>query len=130
MGTPGNAAQRELALFSLGIDSKLRGCDLVPLMVRNVCHGDLVAARAIVMQHKAQRPVRFEIAQATRDTLLGQDRAEFAAHSMRGTKAKLICRPAKNLRAVQLLLVHSKQESTVRCLGIEVDDALEISAIR
>lgn len=48
---------RELALFNLGIDSKLRGCDLVSLKVREVCHGDLVATRAVVMQHKTQRPV-------------------------------------------------------------------------
>jgi site-specific recombinase XerC len=60
---------RELALFNLGIDSKLRGCDLVALKVRDVCHGDQVAMRAIVMQHKTQRPVQFEITQATRDTL-------------------------------------------------------------
>jgi hypothetical protein len=46
---------RELALFSLGIDSKLRGCDLVALKVRDVCHGDQVATRAIVMQHETQR---------------------------------------------------------------------------
>ena len=61
---------RELALFNLGIDSKLRGCDLVKLKVRDVCHGDQVAARAIVMQQKTQRPVQFEITQPTRDTLL------------------------------------------------------------
>jgi site-specific recombinase XerC len=60
---------RELALFNLGIDSKLRGCDLVALRVRDVCHGDQVASRAIVMQHKTQRPVQFEITQATRDAL-------------------------------------------------------------
>ena len=48
---------RELALFNLGIDSKLRGCDLVSLKVRDVCHGDQLATRAIVMQHKTQRPV-------------------------------------------------------------------------
>ena len=47
---------RELALFDLGIDSKLRACDLV-LHVRDVCHGDRVAGRAIVMQQKTQRPV-------------------------------------------------------------------------
>jgi len=52
---------RELALFNLGIDSKLRGCDLVALRARDVCHGDQVATRAIVMQHKTQRPVQFEI---------------------------------------------------------------------
>jgi len=57
---------RELALFNLGIDSKLRGCDLVSLKVRDICHGDQVAARAVVMQHKTQRPMQFEITTATR----------------------------------------------------------------
>src|SRR5580765_8967030 len=60
---------RELALFNLGIDSKLRGCDLVALKVRDVCHGDQVATRATVMQHKTQRPVQFEITAAARDAL-------------------------------------------------------------
>ena len=58
---------------------------------------------------------------------LGLDRADYGTHSMRRTKATLIYRRTKNLRAVQLLLGHSKLESTVRYLGIEVDDALEIS---
>lgn len=58
---------------------------------------------------------------------LGLDRADYGMHSMRRTKATLIYRRTKNLRAVQLLLGHSKLESTVRYLGIEVDDALEIS---
>lgn len=156
---------RELALFNLGIDSKLRGCDLVGLKVRDICHGDQVANRAMVMQHKTQRPVQFEITQATREVLLtwikqaglrpedflfpsrihdsphlgtrqyarilghwvdelGLDRADSGTHSMRRTKATLIYRRTKNLRAVQLLLGHSKLESTVRYLGIEVDDAL------
>ena len=159
---------RELALFNLGIDSKLRGCDLVALKVRDVCHGDLLASRAIVMQHKTQRPVQFEITPATREAVqawiklaglksddflfpsrihnsphlgtrqyarilgdwvhdLGLDPADYGTHSMRRTKATLIYRRTKNLRAVQLLLGHSKLESTVRYLGIEVDDALEIS---
>lgn len=159
---------RELALFNLGIDSKLRGCDLVALKVRDVCHGDQVATRAVVMQHKTQRPVQFEITQAARDALqawiklaglksedflfpgrlhdsphlgtrqyarilghwvdeLGPDRTEYGTHSMRRTKATLIYRRTKNLRAVLLLLGHSKLESTVRYLGIEVGDALEIS---
>ena len=60
---------RELALFNLGIDSKLRGCDLVSLKVRDICHGDQVASRAVVMQHKTQRPVQFEITPATRDAV-------------------------------------------------------------
>ena len=159
---------RELALFNLGIDSKLRGCDLVQLKVRDICHGDQVATRAIVIQQKTQRPVQFEITQATREAVqnwikldglksedylfrsrihesphlgtrqyarildgwveeLGLDPAAYGTHSMRRTKATLIYRRTKNLRAVQLLLGHSKLESTVRYLGIEVDDALEIA---
>ena len=58
---------------------------------------------------------------------LGLDRMEYGTHSMRRTKATLIYRRTKNLHAVQLLLGHSKLDSTVRYLGIEVDDALEIS---
>jgi hypothetical protein len=60
---------RELALFDLGIDSKLRACDLVRLRVRDVCHGDRVAARAMVLQQKTQRPVQFEITAQTREAL-------------------------------------------------------------
>ena len=60
---------RELALFDLGIDSKLRACDLVKLRVRDVCHGDRLAARAIVLQQKTQRPVQFEITPPTREAL-------------------------------------------------------------
>jgi hypothetical protein len=61
--------ERELALFNLGIDSKLRGCDLVALKVRDVCHGDQVASRAVVVQHKTRRPVQFEITPAARDAV-------------------------------------------------------------
>jgi len=50
---------RDLALFNLAIDSKLRACDLVKLRVRDVSHGDRVSARTIVMQQKTQRPVQF-----------------------------------------------------------------------
>ena len=57
----------------------------------------------------------------------GLDWTEYGAHSIRRTKATLIYRRTKNLRAVQLLLGHSRLESTVRYLGIDVDDALEIS---
>ena len=57
----------------------------------------------------------------------GLDPAAYGTHSMRRTKATLIYKRTKNLRAVPLLLGHSKLESTVRHLGIEVDDALEIS---
>jgi len=60
-------------------------------------------------------------------SLIGLDPQEYGAHSLRRTKATLIYRKAKNLRAVQLLLGHTKLESTIRYLGIEVDDALEIA---
>jgi site-specific recombinase XerD len=58
---------------------------------------------------------------------IGLDVAAYGTHTMRRTKASLIYRRTKNLRAVQLLLGHSKLESTVRYLGIEVDDALEMA---
>ena len=60
---------RDLALFDLGIDSKLRGCDLVTLRVRDVCHGDRIASRAIVLPQKTQRPVQFEITPSTREAV-------------------------------------------------------------
>jgi integrase len=159
---------RDLALFNLAIDSKLRACDLVKLRVRDVSHGDRIAARTIVMQQKTQRPVQFEITEQTRDALaawireaslrledclfpsrvrqsphlsirqyarivdrwiqdIGLDTDAYGTHTMRRTKASLIYRRTKNLRAVQLLLGHTKLESTVRYLGIEVDDALEMA---
>jgi len=159
---------RDLAMFNLGIDSKLRACDLVKLRVRDICHGDRVSTRALVMQQKTSKPVQFEITEMTRDTLanwielkglksqdylfpsrqknsphissrqyarivnswvkeIGLDPAGYGTHTMRRTKATLIYRRTKNLRAVQLLLGHTKLESTVRYLGIEVDDALEMA---
>ena len=160
--------RRELALFNLAIDSKLRACDLVKLRVRDVCNGQVVASRAIVLQQKTQRPVQFEITEPTREAVsnwiicaglspeqalfpsrirasshlstrqyarivgawvrqVGLNRACYGTHTLRRTKATLIYRRTKNLRAVQLLLGHSKLESTVRYLGIEVDDALEMA---
>jgi integrase len=159
---------RELALFDLGIDSKLRACDLLKLKVRDVCHGERVAARAIVVQQKTSRPVQFEITEPTRTALanwiglsglvsddflfpsrvrssphlstrqharivdswveeIGLDLAAYGTHSIRRTKPSLIYRRTKNLRAVHLLLGHTKLESTVRYLGIEVEDALEMA---
>ena len=57
---------RDLALFNLAIDNKLRACDLVKLKVRDISHGDRIAPRAIVMQQKTGRPVQFEITEQTR----------------------------------------------------------------
>src|ERR1039458_9413983 len=141
--------RRELALFNLAIDSKLRAGALVKLRVRDVCHGQVVAARAIVLQQKTQRPVQFEITEPTREAVgtwithaglapeqslfpsrlrgsshlsprqyarivgswvkqLGLNRVCYGTHTLRRTKATLIYRRTKNLRAVQLLLGHSK----------------------
>ena len=58
---------------------------------------------------------------------IGLESTAYGTHSLRRTKAALIYRRTKNIRAVQLLLGHSKIESTVRYLGIEVDDALEMA---
>lgn len=159
---------RELAMFNLAIDSKLRACDLTRLRVQDIRLGSHIVARASVMQQKTQRPVQFEITEQTRQSLealieaqglrsadylfqsrlqtsshlstrqyarlvhrwvasIGLDDTAYGTHSMRRTKASLIYRRTKNLRAVQLLLGHTKLESTVRYLGIEVDDALEIA---
>ena len=59
--------------------------------------------------------------------MIGLDPSLYGTHSLRRTKATLIYRRTKNLRAIQLLLGHTKLESTIRYLGIEVDDALELS---
>jgi len=72
---------------------------------------------------------RLQLGHRTRDLALfnpGID-SVYGTHSMRRTKPTLIYRRTRNLRAVQLLLGNTKLESTVRYLGIEVDDALEIA---
>lgn len=161
---------RQLALFNLAIDSKLRGCDLLKIKVSEISQGGRICSRATILQKKTQRPVQFEITEQTRDsvsaliahskirydqylfqsrntssehlstrqyarivwgwiTSISLDPAAYGTHSMRRTKATLIYKRTKNLRAVQLLLGHTKLESTVRYLGIEVDDALEISEL-
>jgi integrase len=159
---------RDLAMFNLAIDSKLRGCDLVSLRVRDVMHADRILSRAMTVQRKTQRPVQFELTEPTTSAVaawiekanlkaehylfpsrlahsphvstrqyarivhqwvaaIGLDSTVYGTHSMRRTKATLIYKRTKNVRAVQLLLGHTRLESTVRYLGIEVDDALEIS---
>lgn len=159
---------RDLALFNLAIDSKLRGCDLLSLHVRDVAHGNHILSRASIVQQKTGMPVRFEITEQTREALqawiaqaelsaadvlfpsrqrgaphlstrqyarlvkrwialTGADPTEYGTHSLRRTKATLIYRQTKNLRAVQLLLGHRKIESTCRYLGVDVDDALEMA---
>jgi integrase len=159
---------RDLAMFNLAIDSKLRGCDVVAIRVEDVAAGGYTADRAMVRQKKTGRPVRFELSEQTRQAVddyleatakrpgeflftgyrgpnrsmttrqyarlvsewiggVGLDPRPFGTHSLRRTKATLIYRRTGNLRAVQLLLGHTKIESTVRYLGIEVDDALAIA---
>jgi integrase len=159
---------RDLAMFNLAIDSKLRGCDVIAIRVEDIAPNGYALARATVRQRKTGRPVRFELTEQTRQAVddylkvtgkvaggflftsrrrpseamttrqyarlvaewfagIGLDLHVFSTHSLRRTKATLIYRRTGNLRAVQLLLGHTRLESTVRYLGIEVDDALAIA---
>ena len=159
---------RDLALFNLAIDSKLRGCDLVRLKVADVYAAGQVRERASVVQSKTQKPVRFEVSEGTRGsvaswlsdpamggseylwpgrfhdrlhistrqyarlvrawvTSIGLEPSAYGTHSMRRTKVAQIYRKTGNLRAVQLLLGHTKMDSTVRYLGVELEDALAIA---
>ena len=158
---------RDLALFDLALDSKLRGCDVVALRLEDILVGGTVRRRAMVLQRKTGRPVQFEITDQTQRSLcewlksrslssewifpsrmrsghhlsirqyarlvkqwvnlLGLESGSYATHSLRRTKVALLYRKTGNLRACQLLLGHTKLESTVRYLGVEVDDALQLS---
>lgn len=159
---------RDLALFDIALDSKLRGCDVISLRVADVLAAGAVRRRAIVVQQKTGRPVQFEITEQARRSLvdwlrirrgnpegwlfpsrmvpnahlstrqymrlvktwvslIGLEPAEYGTHSLRRTKVSMLYRKTGNLRACQLLLGHTKLESTVRYLGVELDDALALS---
>jgi len=159
---------RDLALFNMAIDSKLRGCDLVSMKVADVFTASQMKERASVLQSKTQKPVRFEITEGTRKSVvtwlkdpmmvgseflwpgrfhdryhfstrqyarlvrdwvksIGLEPSAYGTHSMRRTKVSQIYKKTGNLRAVQLLLGHTKMDSTVRYLGVELEDALAIS---
>lgn len=159
---------RDLALFDLALDSKLRGCDLVRLKASDLLSSGGVKRRVTIVQQKTSRPVQFEVSEQARSSvaswveskrlssddwlfpsrmnrgrhlstrqygrlvdnwvaLVGLDPAAYGTHSMRRTKVALLYKKTGNLRACQLLLGHTKLESTVRYLGVEVDDALELS---
>ena len=157
--------RRDLALFNLAIDSKLRGCGLVRLKVSDVLVGGVVRERVTIAQSKTGHPVQFEVGDPTRRSIsawcawpempgsvhlltsrfhgvphlsarqyarmvrrwvtsIGLEPSAFGTHSMRRTKAALIYRKTGNLRAAQLLLGHTRMDSTVRYLGVELEDAL------
>ena len=158
---------RELAMFNLAIDSKLRGCDLIAIRIEDVLVGSTVRDRASIMQKKTKALVQFEIGSRARASLeawigvLGEKRGPlfpsrqvpgraltvrsyarivdswillaglekglYGTHTLRRTKATVLYRQTGNLRAVQLLLGHKSIENTVRYLGVDVDDALELS---
>ncbi len=160
--------KRDLALFNMAIDCKLRGCDLVCLKVNDVYAAGRVKERASVTQSKTRKPVRFEITETTRLSVerwikdpemigceylwpsrvhasphlstrqyarimrdcvlsIGLEPSAYGTHSMRRTKVAQIYKKTGNLRAVQLLLGHTKMDSTVRYLGVDLDDALSLS---
>jgi integrase len=159
---------RDLALFDLALDSKLRGCDLTRLRVSDLVSAGSVKRRVVIIQQKTGRAVQFEVTEQARRSLghwleakrlgesdwlfpsrmnpekhlstrqylrlvhrwvalVGLDEAAYGTHSLRRTKVALLYKKTGNLRACQLLLGHTKLESTVRYLGVEVDDALELS---
>jgi integrase len=161
-------SKRDLAIFNLAIDSKLRACDLVKLRLDDICLGVNVRHRATIVQKKTGRPVQFEITEQSRSSIeawlstlrasgqrylfpsrlhasphistrqyarlvhrwvksIGLESASYGTHSMRRTKVAQLYRKTGNLRVLQLLLAHTKLESTVRYLGIEVDDALKMA---
>ncbi len=148
---------RELAMFNLAIDSKLRACDLTKLRIEDLAPYGSTRNRATVRQQKTGRTVQFEMTEPTRQavdnwiklsqkgpqdylfssrrksggpmsprqyarllsfwlTAIGLDPSMFGTHSLRRTKASLIYRRTGNIRAVQLLLGHTKLESTVRTI--------------
>lgn len=167
----GNA--RNLALFNLAVDSKLRGYDLVAIRVRDVFAAGHVKERASMAKSKPGKPVRFEITETTRHSLdrysldrwicdpdmlgleflwpsrihgsphlstrqyarivlrwvttLGLGPSAYGRHSMRRTKVPQIYKKTGNLRAVQLLLGHTKMDSTVPYLGVGIEDDLTLS---
>ena len=159
---------RDLGLFNLAIDSKLRGCDLVRLQVSDLIRGNRVREQVTIIQSKTLQPVQFEVSENTRNSIwnwvcrpkmlgcvhlfpsrfhdrphlstrhyarlvrdwvsaIGLDPSGYGTHSLIRTKAALIYRKTGNLRAVQLLLGHTKVDSTVRYLGVELEDALCIA---
>ncbi|MGI9350075.1 MAG: tyrosine-type recombinase/integrase [Rhizobiaceae bacterium] len=161
-------SHRDLALFNMAVDCKLRGCDLVCLKVSDVFTAGRIKERASIVQSKTGKPVQFEIAEGTRKSLrewishpgmtgcdylwpsrfhaphhistrqyarlvkdwvasIGLEPNAYGTHSLRRTKAAQIYKKTGNLRAVQLLLGHTKMDSTVRYLGVELEDALSIS---
>ncbi|BDW86481.1 tyrosine-type recombinase/integrase [Roseicyclus marinus] len=159
---------RDLALFNMAVDSKLRGCDLVSLRVPDVFAAGRVKERTSMIQSKTGKLVRFEITETTRLSLerwisdpemigldflwpsrihgsphvstrqyarivrgwvmsLGLEPSAYGTHSMRRTKVAQIYKKTGNLRAVQLRLGHTRMDSTVRYLGVDIEDALSLS---
>ncbi len=159
---------RDLALFNMAIDSKLRGCDLVKFEVTDVFVAGCIKERTSIVQSKTKQSVQFEITEGTRKSLsawlndpamvgssflwpsrfhnpdhistrqyarlvkelvasIGLEPSAFGTHSLRRTKVAQIYKKTGNLRAVQLLLGHTKMDSTVRYLGVDLEDALSIS---
>jgi integrase len=159
---------RDLALLDLAIDSKLRGCEFVQLRISDMLAGGVARSRALIVQQKTGTPVRFEVTQGTRNSVLawirergtgcgdclftsrrhdrdcistrhyarllkrwlrevGIEPSANGTHSLRRTKVALIYRQTGNIRAIQILLGHSKVDSTVRYLGVDIEDALALA---
>lgn len=159
---------RDLALFDLAIDSKLRGCDVTAMRIGDIVSGGRVKTRAMVVQKETGRPVQFELTEPARTSLtnwlerrggtladfvfpsrvnpadhlstrqyarlvdewvaaIGLRSEDYGTHSLRRTKPAIIYKRTGNLRAVQILLGHTKIETTVRYLGVDLEDALALA---
>lgn len=142
--------------------------ELVKMKVVDVMASGYIKERASVLQSKTQKPVKFEITEGTRISVMrwmkdpimagseylwpgrfharlhistrqyarivrewvrsiGLEATAYGTHTMRRTKVTQIYKKTGNLRAVQLLLGHTRMDSTVQYLGVELEDALEIS---
>lgn len=149
------ARLRDRALFDLAIDSKLRGCDLVKIKIGTLVVGHEIRTRAMVMadarssllawlerrggsvddyafpsriDHSAHISRR-QYARLVDEWVgaIGLRPEEYGTHSLRRTKASIIYKATGNLRAVQILLGHTKIENTVRYLGVDMEDALALA---
>jgi integrase len=148
---------RDRALFDLAIDSKLRGCDLVKIKIGTLVVGPEIRTRSMFELMSDARtsllawlerrggtvddyafPSRIDpkTHMSTRQyarlvnewvDAIGLRPQEYGTHSLRRTKASIIYKATGNVRAIQILLGHTKIENTIRYLGVDVEDALELA---
>nr|WP_217357264.1 tyrosine-type recombinase/integrase [Ruegeria atlantica] len=117
---------RDLALFNMAIDSKLRDCDLVKMKDELMVGSEYLWPERF---HERLHISTRQYARLVRDWVMsiGLEASAYGTHSLRRTKVTQIYKKTGNLHAVQLLLGHTKMDSAVRYLGVELEDALAIA---